>query len=129
MALPRAGDGERAFAELPERRVERIELEVRNIVLGHIQRGGTPSPLDRSLATLMGRRAVDLVAEKKYGHMVALKGMNLTSVPIEKVAKGIKRVSPKSVLVRAARELGISFAAADGSDDYYAALRKKYGAP
>ena len=108
---------------------ERTELEVRNIVLGHLQRGGTPIPLDRTLGSLMGRRAVQLIAEERFGQMVAVQGMKMTSVPIERVARGIKRVPPKGPMVNAARELGISFAAADGSDDSYAAARRRHGAP
>jgi len=108
---------------------KRTDLEVRNIVLGHLQRGGSPSPLDRSLATLMGRRAVQLIAEESFGQMVAVRGMRMTSVPIERVARGIKRVPARGPMVNAARELGISFAAADGADDAYAAARRKHGAP
>jgi 6-phosphofructokinase 1 len=108
---------------------ERTDLEVRNVVLGHLQRGGTPSPLDRSLGSLMGRRAVQMVADEEYGRMVAVRGMRLTSVSIEKVAKGIRQVPPKGRMVHAARELGITFAAADGSDDPFAEARKLHGAP
>ena len=107
----------------------RTDLEVRNVVLGHLQRGGTPSPLDRTLGSLMGRRAVELIAERRFGQMVSVKGMTLTSVPIERVARGIKRVPPNGPLVNAARQLGITFAAADGSDDPYAKARRKHGAP
>lgn len=105
------------------------KLEVRNIVLGHTQRGGSPSPFDRVLASLMGQKAVDLIAQEKFGHMVALRATRLSSVPIERVAKGVRKVGPGGPRVRAAREMGISFAAADGSDDAYAHDRKAHGAP
>lgn len=108
---------------------ERTSLGVRNVVLGHIQRGGTPSPLDRTLGSLMGRRAVQMVADRDFGKMVAVRGMRLTSVSIDKVAKGIRRVPVKGPLIRAARELGISFAADDGGDDAYTRTRKRHGAP
>ena len=105
------------------------ELEVRNIVLGHTQRGGTPSPLDRILATRMGQHAVTLVAEEAFGTMVALRGTQMTSVPLARAAGGIRRVPRNGPLVRAAREMGMSFGAADGSDDPYAENRAKHGAP
>jgi len=133
----RRGDGGDEFTDrlggvsyrVAEELRRRTDLEVRNIVLGHLQRGGSPSPLDRTLGSLMGRRAVQLIAEGDYGQMVAQRGMRLTAVPIERVARGIKRIRPRGPMVEAARQLGICFAAADGSDDPYAAQRKKHGAP
>jgi 6-phosphofructokinase 1 len=105
------------------------DLEVRTIVLGHTQRGGSPSPLDRILASRMGHHATTLVAEGRFGSMVALRGPSLRAVPLERVARGPRRVPRNGPLVRAARELGISFAAADGSDDAYAEARRRHGAP
>ena len=124
-SIPESSSTNLVAAELQAR----TDLEVRNVVLGHLQRGGTPSPLDRTLGSLMGRRAVELIAERRFGQMVSVKGMTLTSVPIERVARGIKRVPPNGPLVNAARQLGITFAAADGSDDPYAKARRKHGAP
>lgn len=94
-------------------------LEVRNIVLGHVQRGGTPTALDRMLASWMGQHAVTLLAEGRFGTMVALKGTELTHVPLAQVVKGVRQVNVEGPLVRAAREIGVSFAAADGGDDAY----------
>lgn len=108
---------------------ERIPHEVRNIVLGHLQRGGSPTPFDRVLATRLGAHAVDLVASDRYGRMAALKGTRVTDVTIRTAVSRARRVSPKGDLVRAAREIGISFAAADGSDEPYAKLRTKHGVP
>jgi len=106
-----------------------IKLEVRNIVLGHTQRGGSPSPLDRTLGSLMGHHAVGLVAAKTFGEMVSLRGSHMRSVKLAQVAKGARKVPRKGALVRAARELGITFAAADGSDDPYTQTRADHGAP
>jgi len=106
-----------------------IKLEVRNIVLGHTQRGGSPSPLDRTLGSLMGHHAVELVAAKRFGEMVALRGSRMRSVHLARVVKGVRKVPRKGALVRAARELGITFAAADGSDDPFVAARADHGAP
>jgi len=108
---------------------EHVDLAVRNVVLGHTQRGGTPSPYDRILATALGAEAVRLLAEDTHGVMVALKGTAIKSVPLSTPAGRIKRVNPKGQLVRTARQLGISFAAADGSDDPWADRRDRHGAP
>ena len=72
---------------------EQTGLETRVSSLDYIQRGGTPVAYDRSLATTFGVKAVELIQEKKYGEMTALKGNRFTSVPLEKVADGIKTVN------------------------------------
>ena len=68
-------------------------LDARVSSLGYVQRGGTPVAYDRSLATAFGVKAVELIEEKKYGEMTALKGNRITSVPLEEVAGGIKTVN------------------------------------
>jgi 6-phosphofructokinase 1 len=83
--------------------------ETRSMVLGHLQRGGSPTGYDRLLATRFGAAAVQAVAEKKWGHMVALQSPHLVTVPIEEVLKETKRVDPKHDIVQAARMIGISF--------------------
>ena len=72
---------------------ERTGLDSRTTLLGHVQRGGTPVAYDRSLATSFGVKAVELVKRQKYGVMTALKGNRVTSVPLEKIAGGIKTVN------------------------------------
>lgn len=72
---------------------ERTGLESRTTLLGYVQRGGTPVAYDRSLATAFGVKATELIADKKYGEMTALKGNRITSVPLKKVADGIKTVN------------------------------------
>jgi len=69
---------------------EKTGLEARTTLLGYVQRGGTPIAYDRSLATALGVKATELIVKKKYGEMAALKGNRITSVPLEKVADGIK---------------------------------------
>jgi len=68
-------------------------LETRVSSLDYIQRGGTPVAYDRSLATAFGVKAAELIRNKKYGEMTALKGNRITSVALEKVADGIKTVN------------------------------------
>jgi 6-phosphofructokinase 1 len=61
--------------------------------LDYIQRGGTPVAYDRSLATAFGVKAVELISENKLGEMTSLKGNRITSIPLQKIADGIKTVN------------------------------------
>jgi 6-phosphofructokinase 1 len=83
--------------------------ETRVTVLGHLQRGGSPTPYDRILATKFGAFAIDLVANKKFGRMVALKGNEIKNVKIEDAISRQKLVSPDDQAVFVAKSLGISF--------------------
>ena len=83
--------------------------ETRSLVLGHLQRGGTPTGYDRLLATRFGGAAVRAVAEQKWGHMVALQSPHIVTIPIKDALKETKRVDPTHDVVRTARESGISF--------------------
>jgi 6-phosphofructokinase 1 len=103
------------------------KLEVRPVVLGHVQRGGTPSPFDRVLASRMGAHAVQMIAERRFGRMVALRSTKIVDVDLAQAVRRLKRIDPKGQLVRSAREMGISFAAADGSDDAYNTKRERGG--
>jgi len=84
------------------------DRETRCTVLGHLQRGGSPTPFDRLLASRFGVRAVDCVAEGRLGEMAALRGTSVVAVPIAEAIAEPKRVRPDGELVRTARELGIS---------------------
>ena len=103
------------------------QLEVRPVVLGHVQRGGTPSPFDRVLASRMGAHAVEMIAAGRFGRMVALRGTRIVDVDLARAVRRIKRIDPRGQLVRSAREMGISFAAADGADDAYEPGRVRGG--
>jgi 6-phosphofructokinase 1 len=61
----------------------KMGIDTRVTVLGHVQRGGTPTAYDRVLATRFGLKAVDLIRERQFGHMAALRGTEIVSVPIE----------------------------------------------
>ncbi|NDJ61883.1 MAG: ATP-dependent 6-phosphofructokinase [Chloroflexi bacterium] len=87
---------------------ECTDAEVRVTVLGHVQRGGPPTPRDRWLATRFGSAAVHLIAEQRWGEMVALQGTQLVSVPMER-AMQLKTVDPDGAMVQMARDLGIVF--------------------
>lgn len=81
---------------------ERTETVVRTMVLGYLQRGGTPSAFDRLLATRFGVMAVHLIAEGKLGHMAALRDNRIVSLPIAEVVHRQKLVSLDSDLIRTA---------------------------
>ncbi len=83
--------------------------ESRALVLGHLQRGGVPTAFDRWLATRFGHEAVRLVARRAWGHMVALRGREVVSVPLEMALQQPKRVNPQGAEVQTARDLGIAF--------------------
>src|ERR1051325_6610827 len=87
--------------------------EARCVVLGHLQRGGSPNAFDRMLATNFGSSAVRALADGKRGVMVSLHAANIRTVPLEQAAANLKTVPPDSQLVRCARDVGISFGAPD----------------
>jgi len=84
-------------------------LETRETVLGYIQRGGTPSPMDRVLATRYGSAAADIIANRNYGKMVALKDNKIVDIPLADVSGKLKLVEPNDPLVVQAQNMGTSF--------------------
>jgi len=92
---------------------DRIEdatgMESRAAVLGHLQRGGTPTARDRVLATLFGSRAMVAAAEGHFESMVALRSNEVELVPLDKVAGKQRAVDPEGEMVRVARSVGTSF--------------------
>lgn len=82
--------------------------EIRETILGHVQRGGTPTAYDRVLATLFGVKAFELALEGKFGQMVTFKNNEISSVSLEEATRGNNFVDKQSFLVKAARGLGIS---------------------
>ena len=88
---------------------ELLKQDVRTTVLGHIQRGGSPSPFDRILATRFGVEAVELVARGEFGRMVCLHANEIESVPIDEAVGEVRLVDPKGSIVRTARAVGITF--------------------
>ena len=85
----------------------RIDHEIRVTVLGHLQRGGSPSSSDRILGTRFGVHAAELCFHQNTGQVVALRGQDLVSVPLEAAVANLKRVSPDGELVGVARAIGI----------------------
>ncbi len=121
-ARPEGGEASRLEAQLGEmprlmgaaQRVatalkSHLDAEMRVTVLGHIQRGGSPSPFDRVLATRYGVAAAELVAREEFGKMVALRNGEIVSVDLQAAAAAPKLVDPEGQLVGQARALGVSF--------------------
>ena len=88
---------------------ERTGIESRQVVLGHVQRGGSPVPTDRVLATRFGHAALRLIAEDNLNRMVAIQGGHITSIDISEPAKGQRTVPPDEPLIQAARDVFTSF--------------------
>lgn len=89
---------------------KRTDKECRSVVLGHLQRGGSPNAFDRMLATNFGACAVRALANGDTGKMVALQAGTIVTVPLSEACANIKTVPPDGQLVRSARDIGISFA-------------------
>lgn len=88
---------------------ERLGTETRCVVLGHLQRGGSPTYFDRMLATQYGVHAVRLIEEGRFGEMVCYQPPEITSTPIAHAVAGLSTVDPMGSAVIAARALGVSF--------------------
>lgn len=84
-------------------------VETRVTVLGHLQRGGSPSPFDRILSTRFGVQAVELVRQERFGRMVCYRDYRVDSVKIEEAVGSFKSVDPDGQLVRTAEAIGIEF--------------------
>ena len=86
-----------------------VDRDCRAVVLGHVQRGGTPTPFDRTLATNFGYMAIKLLMKGVTGHLVVLKDGKLSSIPLSRVAGKIKTVPKNNHLIKAAKAVGTSF--------------------
>ena len=90
-------------------RVEKeIGREARTCVLGHLQRGGSPTSFDRTLCSIFGAHAVELIAAGDFGKMVAWHGSHVTAIKISDAVGRLKTVRPDGTVIRTAQALGIS---------------------
>ncbi len=108
LSLDDKGDG-RASSSVAKAISRRLGMETRVTVLGHLQRGGIPTPYDRIMATRFGTYAAEMLARGEYNKMVAARGAEITAVDLEKVAGKIKLVPPDHPLIRSARRVGTNF--------------------
>ncbi|OYY92425.1 MAG: 6-phosphofructokinase [Hydrogenophilales bacterium 28-61-23] len=106
-------EAELIYAERTLKLARQLELltglEARPTILGHLQRGGTPSAADRLLASRLGTAAADLIHNKQYGCMVAARGEATEPVALQAVAGQVKTVPPDHPWVATARGVGTSF--------------------
>ncbi len=98
--------------KLSDRIEQRTGIESRACVLGHTQRGGTPTAFDRWLSTLYGAKALDMVLEEKFGFMASFKNFQMSEVKIAEAIANLKRVDPNGDEVKAALAIGMSFGSA-----------------
>jgi 6-phosphofructokinase 1 len=84
-------------------------IETRYTILGHLQRGGSPTPFDRILASRFGYHAVLAAMDHQFGIMVGLRGSDIYRVPLPEAIRQPRRVEPDSDLVQTARAVGTSF--------------------
>ncbi len=103
--VPRLG----GIGEQVGKYLEEQGFETRVTVLGHIQRGGTPTAFDRWLATRYGAAAVRLAADGRFGHMVSLQNAQVVDIPLKQALAVPKRVDVQGDAVRTARGMGIAF--------------------
>ena len=92
---------------------KRTGIESRACILGHTQRGGTPTAFDRWLSTLYGAKALDMVLEGKIGYMASFRNFGMAEVKISDAIAQLKRVDPHGADVKAALEVGMSFGSAE----------------
>jgi 6-phosphofructokinase 1 len=104
-ALRLGGMGEIVADEI----TKRTGFETRVTVLGHLQRGGSPCPYDRVLATRYGAAAVEMIAQKRFGEMVSYQPPSISSVPLEKAISNLRLVDPDGDLVKMSEAMGLSF--------------------
>jgi len=88
---------------------KRTGKETRTCVLGHLQRGGAPTTLDRILGTRFGVKAVELIQAGKFGHMVSYQNYQVLDVPIADAVHRLRLVQTDGQMVNTARAVGISF--------------------
>lgn len=109
------GVGNVVAAEL----AERLGLETRCTILGHLQRGGGPTSFDRMLATQFGVHAVDLLHQKRFGRMVCYQPPSIADVSIMDAIGKLNKVDANCSAVRTGRGLGISFGDSPSSTDAF----------
>ena len=104
------GMGDTVARELDKRiNPHGLVKEIRTCVLGHLQRGGDPTTLDRILGTRFGVKAVELIQEKKFGYMVSYQNYSVLDVPIATAVRKLKTVGMDNQMLDTCRAIGISF--------------------
>lgn len=108
-----AGNSEKRMRGISEDLIEEVEklapgeFEMRNVVLGHIQRGGAPNAYDRILSKSFGVAAIDAVQQKKFAYAVSLKNNQIITIPMSELIDKQKSVTPDSLAYQTAQKIGI----------------------
>lgn len=98
------------ISQYVSRKIEDLTaIETRFTILGHVQRGGSPSAFDRILATRFGCHAVEAVMQEMFGYLVGLRGNEIKKTPLKEALSVPRRVKPDSDLVKTAQAVGTSF--------------------
>lgn len=84
-----------------------LDMDVRVTVLGHLQRGGSPTTFDRALGSRFGTKAVQMIADGEFGRMACLRGRSIVSTSIEEATRELNLVDPEGEIVKTAMDLGI----------------------
>ena len=102
-------DNTSAAAYIADKIQQLTSIEARETRLGYVQRGGSPSAMDRILATRYGAYAAELIAQENYGQMVSVHGGILSAIPLEEVGGKLSLVDPNHPLITKARNMGVLF--------------------
>jgi len=102
-------DGRRAGEYIAQSIQESTRLETRETVLGYIQRGGSPSPMDRILSTRLGSYAADLIHREEFGMMAAIRDNQAVAVPLSEVGGKTRLVPEDHYLITEGRKMGVFF--------------------
>jgi phosphofructokinase-like protein len=105
----KAGKKNNAATYISKKISKMTGLDTRETVLGYIQRGGSPTPADRILATRYGAYAARMIHQENFGVMVAVRGNDIVSVPLDEVGGRLRLVEPNNALVRQSRYMGVCF--------------------
>ena len=101
--------GEDRIEELADMIEKKSGAEVRVVVPGHTQRGGSPCPYDRVLCSRLGAAAAQAIMDEDYGNMIAMVNGKTKRVPLGDVAGKLKSVDPECQMIKEAKSMGISF--------------------
>lgn len=85
------------------------EADIREMILGHLQRGGTPNAFDRVLATQYGTKALEMALSGEFGKMVTFKNNQIGTIPLKEATASYNHVDPDCYLIKAAKGVGIAF--------------------
>jgi 6-phosphofructokinase len=103
-------EGNKTAARYISKKIQELsEFEVRETILGYIQRGGSPSAVDRIFSTQLGGLAADLIYQENFGQMVAMRDGKITHVPLDEVGGKLRLLTPNHPVIQRGRSIGVCF--------------------